>query len=140
MSSRGRVAEFFFYYRPSAEQACFEPLSSPARSLSNGTITFTATIAITCCESTLSCSHRRRVDGLANQPSTLFARAYLRLLFLDMINVCVMKYKRLQLLLPRMGYLPCVAEAISHHFGEVAPEVQRTLWLEETRSGEPLRW
>ncbi|CAN0242320.1 unnamed protein product [Pylaiella littoralis] len=46
----------------------------------------------------------------------------------------------LYLLLPRMGYLPCVAEAISHHFGEVAPEVQRTLWLEETRSGEPLRW
>lgn len=45
-----------------------------------------------------------------------------------------------QLLLPRMGYLPCVADAISHHFGEVAPDAQRTLWLEETRSGEPLRW
>ncbi|CAN0083226.1 unnamed protein product [Ectocarpus sp. 8 AP-2014] len=39
-----------------------------------------------------------------------------------------------------MGFLPCVAEAISHHFGEVAPDAQRTLWLEETRSGEPLRW
>ncbi|CAN0218289.1 unnamed protein product [Ectocarpus sp. 12 AP-2014] len=46
----------------------------------------------------------------------------------------------LYLLLPRMGFLPCVAEAISHHFGEVAPDAQRTLWLEETRSGEPLRW
>eukprot|EP00752_Nemacystus_decipiens_P005704 g5162.t1 len=46
----------------------------------------------------------------------------------------------LYLLLPRMGYLPCVADAISHHFGEVAPDAQRTLWLEETRSGEPLRW
>ncbi|CAN0373547.1 unnamed protein product, partial [Hapterophycus canaliculatus] len=39
-----------------------------------------------------------------------------------------------------MGFLPCVADAISHHFGEVAPDAQRTLWLEDARSGEPLRW
>eukprot|EP00903_Cladosiphon_okamuranus_P009959 g9447.t1 len=39
-----------------------------------------------------------------------------------------------------MGYLPCVADAIAHHFGEVAPDAQPTLWLEDTRSGEPLRW
>lgn len=45
-----------------------------------------------------------------------------------------------QLLLPRMGFLPCVAEAVSHHFGEAAPEAQRSLWLEEACSGEPLRW
>ncbi|CAM9943444.1 unnamed protein product [Scytosiphon promiscuus] len=46
----------------------------------------------------------------------------------------------LYLLLPRMGFLPCVADVISHHFGEVAPDAQRTLWLEDARSGEPLRW
>ncbi|CAM9506562.1 unnamed protein product, partial [Laminaria digitata] len=46
----------------------------------------------------------------------------------------------LYLLLPRMGFLPCIAEAVSHHFGEVAPDAQRNLWLEETLSGEPLRW
>ena len=45
-----------------------------------------------------------------------------------------------QLLLPRMGFLPCIAEAVSHHFGEVAPDAQRNLWLEDARSGEPLRW
>lgn len=39
-----------------------------------------------------------------------------------------------------MGFLPCVAESVLRHFGDVAPDAQRTLWLEETTSGEPLRW
>ncbi|CAM9821627.1 unnamed protein product [Ascophyllum nodosum] len=46
----------------------------------------------------------------------------------------------LYLLLPRMAFLPCIADTVSHHFGEVGPDAQRNLWLEDTASGEPLRW
>ncbi|CAM9755360.1 unnamed protein product [Choristocarpus tenellus] len=46
----------------------------------------------------------------------------------------------LYLLLPRMSFLPCVAEILAHHFGDVAPDAQRTLWLEDGGTGEPLRW
>ncbi|CAM9944131.1 unnamed protein product [Discosporangium mesarthrocarpum] len=46
----------------------------------------------------------------------------------------------LYLLLPRMSFLPCMANAVAHHFGEVAPDAQRNLWLEDGHTGEPLRW